>query len=73
MSDQAVQKIIDRAVKDEAFRQQLFTDPDTALSEYDLTAAELETLKGLDPDNFDAFAGGLGNRSTKGRWVPGLG
>lgn len=73
MSDQAVQKIIERAIKDEDFRQQLFTNADEVLKEYELTDAEIEILKGLDEDNFDDFAGGLGGRTTKGLWIPGAG
>lgn len=73
MSDQVMQEIIERAVKDEAFRKQLFANPDTALQTYDLTESELETLKSLNADNFDSFAGDLGDRTTQGRWIPGTG
>lgn len=73
MSDQTVKEIIERAINDKAFRQLLFKNPDEALKEYDLTKEERQILEGLDEDNFDDFAGGLGDRTTKGRWVPGAG
>lgn len=40
MSAEQVQTIIDRAIADAAFREQLARDPATALAEYDLTADE---------------------------------
>lgn len=73
MSATAVEKVITRAVKDEAFRTQLFSEPTAALAGYDLTDAEIETLSSLNEDNFDSFAGDLGGRTTQGRWIPGTG
>ncbi|GAB4272520.1 MAG: Franean1_4349 family RiPP [Candidatus Promineifilaceae bacterium] len=70
MSDQTVKEIIERALNDKAFRQLLFKNPDEALKEYDLTDEERKILEGLDEDNFDDFAGGLGDRSTKGAIRP---
>jgi len=71
MSDEVVKQIIERAIDDEAFRHQLFSDPDAALQGYDLSAEDRALLRGLDADNFDGFAGTLGDRTTKGRWIPG--
>ena len=68
MSEVVLREIIDRAVADESFRQQLLSDPTTALKGYELTDAERELLSNLDEGNFDEFAGGLGDRATKG-WV----
>lgn len=70
MSETVVKEIIQRAVEDETFRNQLFQDPQTALKGYDLTAEETALLQGLNKDNFDEFAGSLGGRTTKGRWLP---
>ncbi|RMD47754.1 MAG: hypothetical protein D6835_07050 [Candidatus Thermofonsia bacterium] len=70
MSDQTVKEIIERAINDKAFRQLLFKNPDEALKDYDLTDEERQILEGLDEDNFDDFAGGLGDRSTKGAIRP---
>ena len=72
MSD-IVKEIIERAVKDEAFRKLLFSDPSQALHGYDLTDEERELLSDLNEENFSEFAGGLGDRTTKGTWVPGVG
>ena len=71
MSEAAVKQVIDRAVGDAKFRNQLFRVPDVALQGYDLTAEERNLLGNLDEDNFDEFAGGLGDRSTKGSWTIG--
>jgi hypothetical protein len=73
MSDKVVKEIIDKAISDETFRNQLFTDPEAALKGYDLTDDERKTLAGLNKDNFDEFAGGLGDRTTKGSWTIGSG
>lgn len=73
MSDTALKEIIDRAVKDEDFRNQLFTDPEKALAGYELSEEDKEALKNINADNFDQFAGGLGDRSTKGLWSIGTG
>ena len=73
MSDKVVKEIIDKAINDETFRDQLFTDPDAALKGYDLTSDERKTLAGLNKDNFNEFAGGLGDRTTKGTFGAGMG
>jgi hypothetical protein len=70
---EALDKIVERAVKDDAFRQLLLSDPQQAMDGYDLTDEEREMLENLDEDSFDEFAGGLGDRSTKGSWTPGAG
>ena len=71
MSQETVKEIIERAGQDKKFRQQLFSDPKTALDGYDLTDEERDMLSDLDKDNFDDFAGGLGDRTTKGAWTAG--
>ena len=71
MSEAIIKEIIDRAVKDEDFRKLLFSNPDEALKGYDLTEEDRKVLENLDEDNFDEFAGGLGDRSTKGVWIVG--
>ncbi|MCA9972803.1 MAG: hypothetical protein KC425_21450 [Anaerolineales bacterium] len=71
MSD-VVKEVIERAMKDEAFRQLLFNNPDEALKGYDLSAADRELLGNLDEDSLSEFSGDLGDRTTKGMW-PGTG
>jgi hypothetical protein len=72
MSEQAVSEIVERATNDEDFRQQLLTDPIETLKGFDLTDEERKLLSNLDEATFDEFVGGLGDRSTKGKWVPGV-
>lgn len=72
MSEAVVKKIIEKAIDDEKFREQLFTNPALALKGYDLTTKERKLFADLNEDNFDEFAGGLGDRSTKGL-MPGTG
>lgn len=72
MSDTALKEIIDRAVKDEKFRDLLFNNPDKALEGYKLSDEDRKILEGLNADNFDSVAGDLGDRTTKG-FMPGTG
>jgi hypothetical protein len=71
MSETVVKEIIEKAIEDEKFRNKLFKNPKKALAGYELTDAERKMLEGLDENNFDQFAGGLGDRTTKGVWRPG--
>ena len=72
MSQEALLEIVERAMKDEAFRNLLFSNPEKALAGYDLSDEERALLSNLDEDNFDEFAGKLDDRGTKG-WVTGVG
>ncbi|PID84744.1 MAG: hypothetical protein CSA11_01165 [Chloroflexi bacterium] len=72
MSDTILKEIIARAIKDEEFRNLLFTNLDKALVGYQVSDEDRKMLEGLDADNFDEFAGGLGDRTTKG-FLPGTG
>ena len=72
MSQAVVMEIIGKAIDDKKFRKELFKHPAKALQGYDLTDEEQSSLSNLNEDNFDDFAGGLGDRTTKG-WIPGGG
>lgn len=48
MSDEAAQEIIKRAVREDAFREQLVKDFDGATSPYLLTEEEKKALKSID-------------------------
>jgi len=72
MSAEVVKQIIERAIDDETFRHQLFSNPGAALEGYVLSPHERDRLSNLDEDNFDDFAGTLGDRTTKGQWIPKL-
>ncbi|MFO7538184.1 MAG: Os1348 family NHLP clan protein [Chloroflexota bacterium] len=73
MSDKSISEIIEKATNDATFRQQLLNNPLDTLKGFDLTDEERDLLSGLDEDTFDEFAGGLGDRSTKGSMRPGFG
>lgn len=73
MSQETVTKVITKALLDDEFRSQLFSDPDEALSGYDLTEEERASLSALQEDAFDAFASEIEeriSRSTGGLKVP---
>lgn len=70
---EAFEKLIERAVKDKDFRNLILKDPEKAAEGYAITADELELLKNIDEEQIDTFAGGLGDRTTKGSWNPGAG
>jgi hypothetical protein len=65
MSKQAMEAIIGRAVTDGAFRNALFARPDVALAGYDLTEGETASLKAIDFETMDSFAGVLDERVSK--------
>ena len=72
MSD-ALDQLVERALTDTSYRTLLFNNLDKALEGYPVTDEERSLLQSLNEDNFDEFAGGLGDRTTKGRWLPGAG
>lgn len=65
MSQEAVQKVIGRAITDAEFRQQLIDNARTACVGYDLTEDEINALEALDHDSLQAFAGKLDARLSK--------
>lgn len=69
---EALEQVVDRAVKDANYRQLLLSNPDVALQGYNVTGEERQLLTNLTDATFDEFAGGLGERTTKG-FVPGMG
>lgn len=71
MSD-ALEQVVDRAIKDAKYRQLLLSNPDEALKGYAVTPEERQLLANLTEGTFDAFAGNLGDRTTKG-FLPGTG
>ena len=73
MSQQAIETILGKAVMEDEFRSTLFSDADSALAGYDLTAAESAALKGMDVEALENFAGVLDQRISKsipiGMWM----
>lgn len=65
MSRQAIQDIIERALKDRAFAQLLKDNPDQALQDFDLTSEEAEVVRELRPETSDQFASFLDRRIVK--------
>jgi hypothetical protein len=61
MSQKELEAVIGRAILDQEFRMDLFASPATALTGYDLTAAEVAALRWVDAESLDACAG-IGRR-----------
>ncbi|GJM40145.1 MAG: hypothetical protein DHS20C20_04270 [Ardenticatenaceae bacterium] len=70
---EALDQVVERAVNDKKFRSLLISDLNKALEGYQVSDEERQLLADLNEDNFDEFAGGLGDRTTKGSWYPGTG
>ncbi|MGW8227007.1 MAG: Franean1_4349 family RiPP, partial [Anaerolineales bacterium] len=62
MSAEESRKVVSRAVMEEDFRNQLFSDPDTALVGYDLTPEEINALRSIPAETIDEFANNLDER-----------
>ena len=65
MSYEAVQAVLERTVTDSKFRNRLFTNPDEALADYDLTADERGALRDLYLDASHSESAALERRETK--------
>src|SRR5512136_833839 len=65
MSKEAVQAVIDKAVTDDKFREELFAHPDKALHGFDLTEDEIAGLKKIDSESMESLAGSLDERISK--------
>ncbi len=70
MSAESVKSIIGRAMADQAYRELLFSNPDQALTGFDLTAEETNALKGLKREEFEAATGDLEQRLSMARLIP---
>ena len=68
MSQDAVSQIIGRAVTDPEFRKTLFSNPEQALEDYNLTDDEKEALKNLKQEDLEDFSTKLDSRITKRAW-----
>lgn len=62
MSIENVQTILGRAVTEPEYRELLFSDPGAALEGYELSEEEMDALKGLEREKFDAVASELEDR-----------
>ena len=65
MSTEAVQAVLERTVVDATFRSRLFTEPEQALAEYELTSAENAALRELSVDAGQSQSAALDRRETK--------
>ena len=70
MSQNTVVEIIVKAFTDQDFRDQLFSEPESVLSEYDLSEDERKSLSNLEGETFDAFASEVDQRISKSPAVP---
>ncbi len=65
MSQRELEAVIGRAILDQEFRMELFANPTAALAGYDLTEAEVATLRLVDAESLDACARGLARRVSR--------
>jgi hypothetical protein len=65
MSYEAVQAVLERTVTDPSFRTQLFTQPEDALANYELSSDENTALRELCVDAGQSESAALDRRETK--------
>lgn len=65
MSYEAVQAVLERTVTDPSFRIRLFTQPEVALAEYELSTDEDSALRELCVDVGPSESAALDRRETK--------
>ena len=65
MSTEAVQAVLERTVTDPSFRTRLFTQPEDALAEYELSSDENSALRELCVDAGQSESAALDRRETK--------
>jgi hypothetical protein len=65
MSYEAVQAVLERTVTDPSFRTRLFTQPEEALADYELTSEENGALRELCIDAGSSESAALDRRETK--------
>jgi hypothetical protein len=65
MSYEAVQAVLERTVTDPSFRTRLFTQPDAALADYELSSDEGNALRELCVDAGQSESSALERRETK--------
>jgi hypothetical protein len=53
MSAASVETVLSRAMSDSVFAEQLFANPDQALADFELTADEAATFKGMARTDFE--------------------
>jgi hypothetical protein len=65
MSVEAVQAVLERTVTDPTFRTRLFSHPEEALADYELTSEENGALRDLYVDASQSESAALDRRETK--------
>ncbi len=65
MSHESIQAVLQRTLSDESFRAKLFSEPDEALEEYELTIEEVEALRSLYVETEASESGELDQRQSK--------
>ena len=72
MSREDLTTIVSRALTDEKYRAQLFSDPEAALADYDLDEAEKKMLRNLPADAFDDLTMDVEDRQSKSGFLGGI-
>jgi len=65
MSQETVTKVILKAMSEDEFRENLFANPGTVLTGFDLTEEERQALSNVQRESFDAFASEIEQRISK--------
>ena len=58
MSAKGIESVLSRAMSDSAFAESLFSEPESALAGFDLTADEVTQLKSMSRADFDKVKSG---------------
>lgn len=69
MSEETLKQIIYRAILDEKFRQAMYTNPEEALAEYQLTPEEVGLLANLPHETFEEMTGDLEERISRSMFI----
>ncbi|MBF0360721.1 MAG: hypothetical protein HQK49_06905 [Oligoflexia bacterium] len=65
MSIDSVKKIVNRAIKDEAFKKKLLSSPESILKEYDLSDDEISRFKNIKAETISCYKKNLDKRFVK--------
>ena len=65
MSLESVKQVVSRTVLEKEYRELLFSNPEKALADYDLSKAEFASLAAMEREKFDATSNELEERISR--------